>query len=377
MEVFDCAAVEDIIHVPLLEEVTEDRLIWSEEQSGNYPVRSGYRLWRKAKKRQNVGEGEASWSNLWKISAAPRFKLLWRICKDFLPTRKRLRLHHVPCVEECPLCNLSIEDDWHIFFGCAESLISWRAAGLGPIIESRIQVVSDVRSVIFDICNSEDRKVAGRVAVMVEALWKNRNDMVWNNEKDEASRLGWLAFHRWQELFTTQQVLGNNNNLHHALTWSPPEEDWVKCNVDVGFNSLLGTTNRGWCIRGEGGSFIHAGVAWDSRHLSILEAEALALKEAIQDSIALHLDRIIFESDSLTVVMALHSNASGSSEFHHVIRSIRLLLSSFHNFEVKFVKRQANMVAHSLVKAANSWARRSSLHYILPCIALLINNEMN
>ncbi|XP_058783839.1 uncharacterized protein LOC131658576 [Vicia villosa] len=197
--------------------------------------------------------------------------------------------------------------------------------------------------------------------------------MVWNNEKEEASRLGWLAFHRWQEWFNIQQVLSNNNNLHHALTWSPLEEDWVKCNVDAGFNSLLGTTNRGWCIRGAGGSFIHAGVAWDSRNLSILEAEAMALKEAIQDSIALHLDRIIFESDSLNVVTTLHSNASGRSEFHHVIHSIRLLLSSFHNFEVKFVKRQANMVAHSLVKTANSWARRSSLHNIPPCIALLIN----
>ncbi|XP_058774349.1 uncharacterized protein LOC131648625 [Vicia villosa] len=200
-EMFDCAAVEDIIHVPLLEEVMEDRLIWSEDQSGNYSVRSGYRLWRKAKLNQNVEEGEDSWS-------------------------------------------------------------------------------------------------------------------------------------------------------------------------------ILGTTNRGWCVRGAGGSFIHAGVAWDSRKLSILEAGAMALKEAIKDSIALHLDRIIFESDSLTVVTAVHSNASGRSDFYHVIHSIRLLLSSFHNFEVKFVKRQANMVADSLVKAANSWTRRSSLHNVPPCIALLINNEM-
>ncbi|XP_058775117.1 uncharacterized protein LOC131649369 [Vicia villosa] len=223
--------------------------------------------------------------------------------------------------------------------------------------------MSDVRSVIFDVCNKEDRKVAGRVAVMVEALWKNRNDMVWNNEKEEASRLGWLAFHQWQELHNAQNVPVNNNLQHLEVIWSPLEGDWVKCNVDAGFNLHLGTTNRGWCVRGAGGIFIHAGVAWDIKNLSILEAEALALKEAIQDSIALHLDRVIFESDSLSVVTALHSNPSGRSEFHHIIRSISLLLSSFHNFEVKFVKRQANMVAHSLVKAANSWARRSSMHY--------------
>ncbi|XP_058739284.1 uncharacterized protein LOC131611208 [Vicia villosa] len=128
-------------------------------------------------------------------------------------------------------------------------------------------------------------------------------------------------------------------------------------------------------IRDELGNFIGAGVAWDPGNLSVLEAEVLALKEAIQGVIPLNIDRVIFESDSLQVVQAFHSVTVGFSEFYTIIRDIQFLLQNFPNFEVKFVKRQANMVAHSLPKTANSWVRRSIMNVILPCIELLIMNE--
>lgn len=40
--------------------------------------------------------------------------------------------------------------------------------------------------------------------------------------------------------------------VEHTLrcsVWSPPNEERLKCNVDVEFNSEIGTTNRGWCLR--------------------------------------------------------------------------------------------------------------------------------
>ncbi|XP_058762486.1 uncharacterized protein LOC131635871 [Vicia villosa] len=129
-----------------------------------------------------------------------------------------------------------------------------------------------------------------------------------------------------------------------------PPPGWIKCNVDAGFNRNQGTTNRGWCIRDDYGNFVNAGVAWDVGSSSILEAEALALKEAIQGALALHLDHVVFASDSQQVVQAIHSNSIRGSEFSFIIHSIKLLLLNFPNFEVEFVKRQENMVAHCLTK---------------------------
>ncbi|MCI21523.1 hypothetical protein A2U01_0042691, partial [Trifolium medium] len=37
-------AAHEILAVPLLREVREDRLVWQEEQNGEYSVKSGYRV---------------------------------------------------------------------------------------------------------------------------------------------------------------------------------------------------------------------------------------------------------------------------------------------------------------------------------------------
>ncbi|XP_058733989.1 uncharacterized protein LOC131605677 [Vicia villosa] len=283
-----------------------------------------------------------NWNSLWKISAPARVKhLLWRICRDCLPTRVRLRQRHVPCVPNCPFCDNDFEDDWHVFFGCLDAISSWRAAGLYDVIFPRLHSFSDAKSVIIDICSKEDRNLAGRVA----------------------------------EWFSAQQVRHTDGNHENPLQWNPPPNGFFKCNVDAGFNRQLGTTKRGWCLRDDHGDFIIAGTAWDGGTLSILEAGALALKEAIQGVITQHLGHVLFESDSQLVVQSLRSNAHGTSEFNFIISSIKLLLLDFPHFEVKFVKRQANLVAHTLAKAANSWTRRMLFDEIPPCIFSHLNNE--
>ncbi|XP_058759792.1 uncharacterized protein LOC131633093 [Vicia villosa] len=287
--------------------------------------------------------------------APPRVKhLLWRICRGCLPSRIRLRQHYVQCTPECPVCEDMDEEDWHVFFGCSTIIQCWRAAGLSSIIEPRLQHFSDAKSLIFYVCSREDRRDAGRFAMMVEVIWKNRNNIVWNNEREDMSRLGLQAYVNWQDWFTAQVAQERSNNTHLPVVWFPPVDNWVKCNVDVGFNSAYRSTNRGWCFRDKLGRFITAGTAWDIGSMSTIEAEAIALKEAVQHAISLNLNFVIFESDSQLVVQGIHSNVSGLSEFNLILLSIKRLLALIPNFEVKFIKRQANMVADTLVKAANS-----------------------
>ncbi|XP_058783650.1 uncharacterized protein LOC131658361 [Vicia villosa] len=240
--------------------------------------------------RQNNDSGKEDWNSLWRIKAPSRTKhLLWRICRGCLPSRIRLRQYQVPCPSDCQLCGNNNEDDWHVFFDCDTTIQCWRTTGLSDLLEPRLHTFSDVKSLIIDICRSEDRMVAGRFAVMMDVIWKNRNDFIWHNEKEEASKLGMIAFHNWQNWLTAQRFQGRENTHQNITSWNPPMEGWLKWNVDAGFNNHFGPTNRGRCVRGKQGNFIIAGVAWDIGTLSILEAEASALKEAIEGPIALHL----------------------------------------------------------------------------------------
>jgi ribonuclease HI len=82
--------------------------------------------------------------------------------------------------------------------------------------------------------------------------------------------------------------------------------------------------------------------------LKTLEGEALAIKEAMSELIQRGFSHVIFESDSKSVVDALSSRHIGRSELSSLIYAIKSLLLLYPNFEVKFIRRQANTVAHSL-----------------------------
>ncbi|CAI8612414.1 unnamed protein product [Vicia faba] len=95
------------ITVLMLEDVKDDSMIWKEEQDGVYSVKSRYRIWRDKFRRQKSGTAGEDWCCLWNIIAPPRVKrLLWRICKGYLPTRARLRQHYVMCPLICQFCDL-------------------------------------------------------------------------------------------------------------------------------------------------------------------------------------------------------------------------------------------------------------------------------
>lgn len=118
-------------------------------------------------------------------------------------------------------------------------------------------------------------------------------------------------------------------------------------------------------------------MTWDIGTLSVIEAEALALKEAIRGAIDLYLDNMIFKSDSHRIVQAIQSNHNGVSKFNFIIKFIIRMLHVFPNFELKFIKRQANLVAHSLAREANSWSRHNVFNLIPPCIEQHLINELH
>jgi len=68
-------------------------------------------------------------------------------------------------------------------------------------------------------------------------------------------------------------------------------------------------------------------------------------------------------------MQALSSPGHVDSEFYANVSSIIYQLSLHSNLEVKFVRRQANIVAYTLVRAACSWAS----HRIFYSYLLVLN----
>jgi ribonuclease HI len=89
------------------------------------------------------------------------------------------------------------------------------------------------------------------------------------------------------------------------------------------------------------------------------------------------LERVQFESDSQVLVEAIRTKRQSNSEFLSIVNDILLLMLSCANFEVKFVMRQMNSVAHTLARAANSWTSFHRFEIIPSYIEPLVINEMH
>jgi hypothetical protein len=111
-----------------------------------------------------------------------------------------------------------------------------------------------------------------------------------------------------------------------------------------------------------------AGTSWKDGQYSIVEGEAYALLEALKAIQQQGLSQVIFETASKSVVDAIHNIHGGALEFSYIICHINSILLSNPNFVVKFIKRQANMVAHTLARAASSWAEFYNFETLPLCI---------
>jgi ribonuclease HI len=172
-----------------------------------------------------------------------------------------------------------------------------------------------------------------------------------------------------------QQPVEQQSAAGSTFQWQPPPSDYLKCNVDASFYNTEGAAGWGWCLRDCHGNFKLAGTNLVNSPLTTLEGEAMALVEAMHEMIHRGFSKIIFESDSKLVVDAISSRQGGISEFSILISHIQSLLCTHNYFEVKYVRRQANKVAHSLARAAFSMSRRRIFDSAPRCITTLLIND--
>ncbi|GAU35379.1 hypothetical protein TSUD_57280 [Trifolium subterraneum] len=306
---FSDTTTESILRTPVFEEVKEDQLVWQYENHGKYTVKFGH------------------------------------------PQKPIIYFGEYVGVAYHP----------------NESRSVWNEAGLRGVIEPRVQQLNNVHNAFFDICRNETFDVVGTVAMIAWCIWNNRNNCVWNGLKDTPKCVAMHVAHvmnEWRAVNIRQQLRQTEDNNTTGIQWQQPRSGWSKCNVDASCHYESGRTGWGWCFRNSHGAFIAACTNVSMHKFSTLEGEAMTLLEAIREASFRGWSNIVFESDSKIVVDALQTNHTGVSELSSIFMSIKSLLHCNSNFEIKFIKRQANMVAHTLARAVISWSSRKLFDYV-------------
>jgi ribonuclease HI len=254
---------------------------------------------------------------------------------------------------------------------------------LSHIINSRLHVFNNVRDLIFDLCRKEADIVVSKAAVLVWFIWHIRNEKVWNDGNTSAAQVGIQAAAYWSQwaavngaLHDQQQPVQQQVLAPNQTQWQQPAIGTLKCNVDASFFTANGATGWGWCLRDHRGRFKLAATNIIYSSYSVVEGEALALIDAMKEMVHRGHTSVTFECDSKIVVDAISSPHHGLSDFHILISHIKSLLSLHNYFEVKYIKRQANTVAHTLARAAYSMSRRCIFDSIPRCIETVLSNEI-
>jgi ribonuclease HI len=161
------------------------------------------------------------------------------------------------------------------------------------------------------------------------------------------------------------------------LSWTPPSNGRLKCNVDAAFSEHFKRTGIGVCVRDDSGAFVLAKVLQFDHVFPVAVGEALGLYHALQWIQDMQFDNIDFELDSKIARDAFHSHTVDVTEFGHIIDACRDTFStSFTNSRVEFIRRQANAAAHALAREATSLASPIIYYDIPHCIETIIINEM-
>ncbi|GAU41340.1 hypothetical protein TSUD_179530 [Trifolium subterraneum] len=103
------------------------------------------------------------------------------------------------CNLNCPVCDVEIEDELHIFFGCVVARDSWCVAGLSSVLHNAAYQQSNAMDRIFAMCSNESSDKVGRVAMLLWSIWHNRNDKLWNDNVQTPRQIGRYAFDAWND----------------------------------------------------------------------------------------------------------------------------------------------------------------------------------
>ncbi|XP_050231744.1 uncharacterized protein LOC126680640 [Mercurialis annua] len=346
-DVFNEGDAENILSIPLSSRNIPDGWRWMFEKKGNFIVRSCYR----ALGVEHEELSDSLWSRIWKIPVPLHVSnFIWRTCSGFLPTSDALARRRVYVNEQCAICSAGVDRPDHIFYGCHVAAVCWQRmkVPLFPVDGSFLSWVASW----FEELREED---VAFVAMICWQIWLNRNAAVWRQKLGTVDSIFHQACSQlaaWRvsrisagSLKSAVQLQGDGRDR-----WKPPEEGWLKANVDAAVFSGNVGAGVGVVVRDWKGAVIQALQVRFQGCYSPRVAELIGIREAL--SWLKDFNNVIIESDAMEVILELRNPSLIDSDI--LVEDCLSLKKQLCNVLFIFVRHSANQAAHNLAQFASS-----------------------
>lgn len=339
--------------IPIPRNQVPDRIAWNFTNDGKYSVKSGYKFWHDQNSERQRVPCSPGWVKLWKLAIPHKFRVfLWRICRSNLPVRYQLRGKGVQTAIICPLCLNDIEHLLHIFLDCSFAKRCWNLLGL----EFDTSSAESCSEWLLQRLAEEDGEKMVQVAIVLWGIWSARNMLVWENKKvtpENAMQWSINQVRQWQEVQvvrSSNDVIGMPSHRPELALWNAPATGKLKVNVDASVVSGASSFAIGMVLRDHLGGFCNARNLRREGEISVFEAEAYGVLEAIRWVHDLGISNVEIESDSLLTVQAILQGTTNYHEVGNLLYESRILISDRPDISIAFIKKQANKVAHMLAR---------------------------
>ena len=298
-----------ILSLPIFEDL-EDEWACHFEEKGSFSVKSAYRLQCQLEAIASHGQqgslsshGSFDWNAIWKLECPPKFKqFVWRIAHNSLPYRLNLVRRGMKIDPICPMCNLVNEDGGHLFLKCKQVKACWGELQMESV---RVQLLqcTGAKDFVTGILKL-DKKQKLLAISLLWWWWQSRNKKVSNEKRKLQGSVTCLARRSAAE-FEHLFVKENKPMAKQVQSWTPPEGDELKINVDGSFKMEQCTGGWGFIIRNSNGEPVGAGAGSIKQAYDALQIEAIACLTGLSWARSWGMSQVRIETDSQKLFQAI------------------------------------------------------------------------
>ncbi|XP_040956169.1 uncharacterized protein [Gossypium hirsutum] len=319
---FQPVVAEQILKIPLAETDQEDLQVWGREPTGEFSVRSAYKLLHGT----NLDPTDLSlqtktktfYNKLWKLHIPTKIKMtIWRISWDYIPSFVNLKIRKVVLNTLCPRCGCFEENSWHIFIECPRSMEVWDQLNLSWVLNQNINNIWGWLTWVFDRGSEEQLHF---FCCCLWFIWFSRNHLIYEKRLMSGSEIA-----KKISAYTTELAISKVRTLTFHSSGNLQQlykRGWTSIHFDAAYDRLGFRSASGIIARNENKEIIASQAVTHSNIADPFTAEAYAGLQAIK----------------LGIIIGA------------IITDIQSLKKGFQEIEFIFVPKEQNFYAHTIAK---------------------------
>ncbi|VVB04343.1 unnamed protein product [Arabis nemorensis] len=305
------AHVSEILSIKPSQMGAPDKLVWLGKDTGKYTTRTCYFIAVERGKTEEEQQSTTSFnwiSDVWRMNVSPKLKLfLWKSANKILPVGERLTDRHIPVNPQRKRCG-EVETIPHMFFQCFFAEQVWRSAPfVGSLETGSWSEYEQTWGRIKDkTCLPPSGITKGPLSPWILwSIWVSRNRLIFEDKRSKPEDTITSAISMAREWLDAQQVTSpqkqSNTHQKHNTTVGV-----ITCQTDAAWNVDTKSAGLSWLFLSQGTMALEQSIT-SSLVGSPIMAKALALREAIYDSLEKGYKKMRFESDSSQLINVVNS----------------------------------------------------------------------